>query len=470
MFAAALFAAGFLGASAYTPEALADQVTSLPGAENLDISFNQFSGYLTVGETKQMHYWYVESMKDPVNDPVAFWTNGGPGCSGLLGFLTEQGPFRPNKDMSLSLNEFAWNQISNMVFIEAPCGVGYSYSSTNSDDDYKADDASTAADNYAMIQAFFNRFPDLRSNKMYISSESYGGHYMPTLAQQIVDQNTAGTNPHLNFKGFAVGNPFTEVYSGFPAMLETYWGHQMVAKPVWDTYQSECVDARIPNITICEAILMDIYIGVGNINPYAIDYPVCTEESARVKSSGRNQRYALLDNILSSAGHSKELRATMLGLDSGDEYQPCEDNYAETYMNLPEVQKALHVNPSISWAECSRTIRYSQLDGKNSMVPIYQYLLSGGFDLDILVFSGDDDAVCGTVGVQHWIYDIGYAVKGRSFKSYEVNQQMAGYATKFDGAKLGFVTVHGAGHEVPTYKPEVALHLWQTYLEGGWTN
>jgi hypothetical protein len=44
-------------ANAYTQEALADQVTSLPGAENLDINFNHFSGYLTVAETKQMHYW-----------------------------------------------------------------------------------------------------------------------------------------------------------------------------------------------------------------------------------------------------------------------------------------------------------------------------------------------------------------------------------------------------------------------------
>ena len=34
--------------AAYTPEALADQVTNLPGAEGLDITFNQFSGYLTV--------------------------------------------------------------------------------------------------------------------------------------------------------------------------------------------------------------------------------------------------------------------------------------------------------------------------------------------------------------------------------------------------------------------------------------
>jgi hypothetical protein len=103
------------------------------------------------------------------------------------------------------------------------------------------------------------------------------------------------------------------------------------------------------------------------------------------------------------------------------------------------------------------------------MVPIYQYLLSGSYDLDILVFSGDNDAVCGTVGAQHWIWSLRYEVKGRMYKPYEVSQQMSGYATKFDGVKFGFVTVHGAGHEVPAYKPEVALYLWKTYLEGGET-
>jgi carboxypeptidase C (cathepsin A) len=99
---------------------------------------------------------------------------GGPGCSGLLGFFTEQGPFRPKKDMTLSINEYAWNKVSNMVFIEAPCGVGYSYSDVEAD--YHTNDAQTAQDNYDLIQAFFDRFPEYRSNRMYISSESYGGH------------------------------------------------------------------------------------------------------------------------------------------------------------------------------------------------------------------------------------------------------------------------------------------------------
>lgn len=50
--------------TAYTSEALADQIKpgSLPGAESLNITFNQFSGYLNIdgtsgSKTKFLHYW-----------------------------------------------------------------------------------------------------------------------------------------------------------------------------------------------------------------------------------------------------------------------------------------------------------------------------------------------------------------------------------------------------------------------------
>ena len=109
----------------YTEMAKLDQIKDLPGSNNLNITFNHFSGYIPVGESKQIHYWFVESMNDPSNDPVTFWTNGGPGCSGLIGFLTEQGPFKPNKEMNLVLNPYAWNKVSNMVFVEIPAGVGF---------------------------------------------------------------------------------------------------------------------------------------------------------------------------------------------------------------------------------------------------------------------------------------------------------------------------------------------------------
>ena len=38
----------------YSPDALKDQIDALPGSEHLDVDFNQFSGYLKVGGTKNM--------------------------------------------------------------------------------------------------------------------------------------------------------------------------------------------------------------------------------------------------------------------------------------------------------------------------------------------------------------------------------------------------------------------------------
>jgi carboxypeptidase C (cathepsin A) len=56
---------------------------------------------------------YTESQKAPATDPLLWWSNGGPGCSGLLGFLTEHGPFRPQAAPGTGLDPFAfaWNTL-----------------------------------------------------------------------------------------------------------------------------------------------------------------------------------------------------------------------------------------------------------------------------------------------------------------------------------------------------------------------
>lgn len=67
-----------------------DLVKDLPG---FDITEPLYSGYLKVTESKQLHYMFVESKNDKKTDPVLIWFNGGPGCSSLLGFFQENGPF-----------------------------------------------------------------------------------------------------------------------------------------------------------------------------------------------------------------------------------------------------------------------------------------------------------------------------------------------------------------------------------------
>ena len=190
----------------YPSEILGSQIKSLPGLDkNTFDKYTMFSGYIDVypKNNRSLFYWFVESLNDPTNDPVALWTNGGPGCSGLGGMFTEQGPFRPKQDLTLYVNNYSWVNVANMLFIEAPAGVGFSFSDVSSD--YTTDDNTTAIDNYHLIQGFLKQFPNYQKNDFYITSESYGGHYMPTLAQQIVLGNKAGGDPQVNFKGFFVG-------------------------------------------------------------------------------------------------------------------------------------------------------------------------------------------------------------------------------------------------------------------------
>lgn len=162
----------------------------------------------------------------------------------------------------------------------------------------------------------------------------------------------------------------------------------------------------------------------------------------------------------------EHLKKTILGDDI--EYNPCTDVAATDYMNTPSVQEALHVNSSIVWEECSNTVKYAFSNEFLTMSSYYPKLVDDG--MKILVYSGDDDGVCGTEGTQSWIYDLGYRVSS-SWKSWEYNGQPSGFLTKFDtsrtkGGKLSFLTVHASGHEVPTYTPGPALQLFKSFLDG----
>lgn len=48
--------------------------------------------------------------------------------------MSELGPFYPLKDgKSLQENPHAWNKVANVLWLESPAFVGFSYSNTSSD-------------------------------------------------------------------------------------------------------------------------------------------------------------------------------------------------------------------------------------------------------------------------------------------------------------------------------------------------
>ena len=64
---------------------------------------------MTLATGHKYHYVMVESENDPKTDPVVFWFNGGPGCSSMLAFSQENGPyFVDNIAMTCTANENTW--------------------------------------------------------------------------------------------------------------------------------------------------------------------------------------------------------------------------------------------------------------------------------------------------------------------------------------------------------------------------
>lgn len=88
-----------------------------------------------------------------------------------------------------------------MIYLEAPAGVGFSYSQ---DKNYTTDDDQVALDNHMALKNFFLKFPEYAKNDFYITGESYGGIYVPTLSARVVDDTA------INFKGFVVGNGLSD--------------------------------------------------------------------------------------------------------------------------------------------------------------------------------------------------------------------------------------------------------------------
>ena len=181
---------GLLGSVFGAPEE--DRVESLPDMATFD-DYKMYSGYISLEHTtKRIHYLFIESQSETrATDPVVFWTNGGPGCSSMLGFAQEHGPWQlANGDTKWTPNDYSWNREANMLYVEQPAGVGYSFCNNSTrPEDCAFTDESNAADNLAVVLAWFEKFPEYKTNDFYLSGESYAGIYVPLLAEAIHDHN-----------------------------------------------------------------------------------------------------------------------------------------------------------------------------------------------------------------------------------------------------------------------------------------
>jgi serine carboxypeptidase-like clade IV len=63
------------------------------------------------------------------------------------------------------------------------------------------------------LQEFFDAHPELADNDVYVTGESYAGHYVPAVSHRIWKYNKAPTGAPIHFKGLAIGMLFLSALS-----------------------------------------------------------------------------------------------------------------------------------------------------------------------------------------------------------------------------------------------------------------
>lgn len=176
----------------------------------------------------------------------------------MIGLLTENGQIVTNDDSlnnkvdgvpQVFLNPYSWSNSANMLYLESPKGVGFSYcEGVSRSSDCVNTDESAAQDAYEFLVNFFEAYPEYKSNKFYITGESYAGIYIPMLIDEI-DRDSLSAK--LNFVGAAIGNGCwgnsvgTCAFSSPEAQqisASFYFGHGMYSQSLRESMLEACGD------------------------------------------------------------------------------------------------------------------------------------------------------------------------------------------------------------------------------------
>uniref|UniRef100_A0ACD5WWZ0 Uncharacterized protein n=2 Tax=Avena sativa TaxID=4498 RepID=A0ACD5WWZ0_AVESA len=162
-------------------------------------------GYVEVRPKAHLFWWYYKSphrVSTPTKPwPTVVWLQGGPGASGVgLGNFLEIGPL----DGKLKPRNSTWLQKADLIFVDNPVGVGYSY--VEDDSLLVTTDLEAASDMTTLLKALVKELPTLQQGSpLFLVAESYGGKYAATLGVSVVRAVRAG-ELKLTLGGVALGD------------------------------------------------------------------------------------------------------------------------------------------------------------------------------------------------------------------------------------------------------------------------
>ena len=479
-----------------------DRVFSLPGFDQ-PLPSPWYSGYLNYtleGRQVHTHYVLIEAEENDDDDddndqnakPLIYWSNGGPGASSLFGLLTELGPLILS-DLSIRTeaflttgiptpmyNPYTWSRLGSILIIDQPAPVGFSY--CNNDDQANTHscgglawtDELASQNSYLALQEFYHTHPCASSVPLFLTGESYGGIYVPTLARRIIEgkqRASSDSNLSIPLKGFAVGDGClgtkTSVCGSLgSAEIPDYWhylflaGHHQIPMHDFRQLLKACHHADQPGFLTtttspddkaCKAVLAKLNEEKGGYFEYSL-YDDCTYRNGLLR------------------GKSSEATVDVDVVQGALNDYPCGGGpVMEEYLKMTQVKQALHVVSDFFEVDNAEG-DFDYTPTEPDLTGFYKDLVQGGGDNNdddkyrILIYNGDTDPAITSFAAQNWTSSLGFNQVQR-WRPWTIDgcQRMGGYVVRYEG-KFDFLTIRGAGHMVPTYKPEATFAFLKAWI------
>ncbi|KAH8201474.1 hypothetical protein TruAng_004398 [Truncatella angustata] len=400
---------------------------------------NTYSGYVQTGENMNMWFWFFESRNNPQTDPVVAWFNGGPGCSSMQAVFREDGPCEFVGDATEpTLNKNSWNNVANMLYIDQPIGVGFSYGTNAVNSTWTA-----APYVWILLQAFFSEFPQYESRDFAIFTESYGGMYGPEFSRYIQEKNGEIEN------GTISGTKIDLVALG----INNGWFDEVVSEQAYIDFGLRNKYRQLINSTYAAQLQVELD-------------EVCTPAVQNCTLLQTNAACTAASSSCSISSAVREVAPNFSTYDvransSSDPGQPPPNFRA--YLYRSDIQAA--IGAQNNYTQCISAGFGVTGDGARSMLPTLGEILATG--VQVLLWAGDADYTCNYLGnyqaanALEWDGQTGF--NSAELIPYTVNGVEKGLFKTVDN--LSWLQVYDAGHQIPFYQPELSLQVFNQTIQ-----
>lgn len=355
-----------------------------------------------------------------------------------------------------------------MLWVEQPVGVGYSQGTPNITNEVEL---------ATEFRGFYKNFVDTFAThnwKTYVTGESYGGFYVPYIADGFIQANDT---KYFNLAGISINDPIIgdETVQQQVVILPyaEFWQNLMYLNDsFWDAARQQ-QDA-------CG--YTDYYDKYFKFPPPSGPFPA---PNASCDQFDNFYSAALEVNPCFNIYHITETCPhpySQLGIINPGDYNPPN---AQVYFNRTDVQKALHAVVGTNWMQCTDINVFGNgnatSDAQDTSVgPANDGVLQRVIEYtnNTIIGSGDLDMLLSTNGTLLAIQNMTWS-GCQGLQEYPTTPVYVPYHPEFNGGSLAgagyqgvwtkergltFYTARLSGHELPGYAPGVGYRMLEILL------